>query len=813
MFRSFIALFLSFWVFIDVAAEIIEEVVVTAQKREEGVQEVPLAVSAYTSTFLEDRQIRNLVDLTKFSPSFRFQKGGTLRNSTVAMRGIGSSGQNAGIDGSVGLYLDGVFIPRQAGLIGALKDISTIEVLKGPQGTLYGANTPSGLVNVNTSDPTQEFEGRIELGLGNFGEQEASGYISGGITDDTAARLAFWQRSNDGTTKLMTGGRTNSREEWGFRFKSLWAVSDMTEIEFAADYSDLFANCCVGEWADISDEALTTFDRMATGLIVDRNTYFPSREGDGYLGRGERLDHVSYAQEQAFDDIQHMGFSVSANHELSNGHELSVVASYRDWDSNQAQDQDTIGIDVSVWTDQPETHKTKSLEVNYSSPAGEQLNYLVGIFYYEDDGFFWQQSQLVAPGCSFTRNVQGRVDSGALEDTMADRLRCDGHGRSDQWDQTHESLAAYAQFGYDLTEQWSITLGARVTKDDKSVDKRVRLFDNLTETNYENYGLNCPLCTFAEGRPTANNLGLLFGTQGFQDSLDNTQATYSLSTQYTLEDTGAADDVMFYARYATGYKAPGINARPIRFTTIPTNYDEETSTNIELGVKSTWLDNRLLLNVTLFQNDFEDLQQIASNPASDPTGAVGTFVQNAGELDHTGVELEYIFQPNANISVSGALTYLDSEYKEFRGAPCPGIGDIPKDAVLTNLCDFSGFENTRTPKIRTNHTVRYSAPSIRENVDWFVQASWIYEDDYYLTSDLDARGLVDSFSLFDASAGLEAADGGWGLTFYVRNLTDELYPIGLINGAVPGLFGNRGSKILRLGDPRTFGVKVIASFD
>ena len=811
--KKIVMLFLGFWVSLDAAAEMIEEVVVTAQKREEGVQEVPLAVSAYTDTFLEDRQINNLTELTKYSPSFRMDEGGTLRNSFVAVRGIGSSGQNAGIDGSVGLYLDGVFIPRQGGLIGSLKDISTIEVLKGPQGTLYGANTPAGLVNVNTADPTQDFEGKIQFGFGDYGEQQTAGFVSGGITDNSAARIAFWQRSNDGTTKLKTGGSTNSREEWGLRIKGLWTPSDSTVVEVAADYSDLFANCCVGEWTDISDEALTTFDRMAAGLLLDRDLIFPSREGDGYLGRGEKLDHVSYAQKQAFDDIQHMGFSLSISQEMWNGHELSAVASYRDWDSNQAQDQDTVGIDVSVWTDQPETHKTKSLEINLSSPGDGQLNYLLGMFYFEDEGFFWQQSQLVAPGCSFTRNVQNRVNNGSLEDTMENRLRCDGHGRSDQWDQTHESLAFYAQGDYDLTDQWSVTLGARMTQDDKSVDKRVRLFDENTEANYETYDLNCPLCSFADGNPTANNLGILFGTQAFEDSIDNSQVTFSASTQYKLNDIGAADDMMVYARYATGYKAPGINARPIRFATIPTNYDAETSTNIELGLKSTWLDKRLLANVTIFQNNFDDLQQIASNPASDPTGAVGTFVQNAGELDHTGMELEYIFQPSARLSISGALSYLDSEYIEFRGAPCPGIGDIPKDAVLTNLCDFSGFENARTPKIRTNHTVRYAAPSMREGVDWFVQGSWIYEDEYYLTSDLDDRGLVDALSLFDATAGLESVDGRWNLTMYVRNLTDEVYATGLINGAVPGLFGNRGSKIVRLGAPRTMGATVTVNFN
>jgi iron complex outermembrane receptor protein len=791
----------------------IEEVIVTAQKREEGVQEVPLAVSAYSGQFLEDRQIRNLEDLSDFSPSFNFNAGGTLRNSYVAVRGIGSSGQNAGIDGSVGLYLDGVFIPRQSGLIGSLSDVSAVEVLKGPQGTLYGANTPAGLVNVTTADPTQEFSGSLQVGAGNHGSQETSGFVTGGLTDNLAARATFWQRSNDGYTKLKTGGRANSREDWGMRLKTLWTPSDSTIVEFAADYSDIVAYCCVGEWIDISDEALTTFDRMAEGLLLNRDLIFPNREGDGYLGRGEILDHVSYSQKQAMDDIEHWGLSVKVSQEVMDGHELSLVASYRDYDSNQHQDQDTVGIDVTVWADQPETHETTSVEVNFSSPTGNRYNYLLGLFYFEDDGFFWQQSQLVAPGCSFTRNVQNRVNAGTLQDTLADRLRCAGHGRSDQWDQTHESLAVFAQGTYEITDQWSVTLGARLTRDDKSVDKRVRLFSPETEANYAVYDLNCPLCSFAEGNPTANNLGLLFGTAGFQDQIDNEQTTYSISTQYTLEDVGAADDILLYARYATGYKAPGINARPIRFPTIPTNYDEETSDNLEFGFKSTWLDRRLLANVAIFMNDFEDLQQIASNPASDPTGAIGTFVQNAGTLENRGIELEYIYQPTANLNLSGSIAYLDSEYAEFPAAPCPNIGNIPKDATITNLCDYSGFENVASPELRSVQTLRYGAPTPRANVDWYAQASWIYTDDHYVTSDLDERGLQKAYSIINASLGLEAADGSWNLSIYGRNLSDKIYVTGLINGAVPGLFGNRGSKVVRLGEPLTFGARLTVNFD
>ena len=504
---------------------VIEEIIVTAQKREESVQEVPLSITAFTGDYLEDRQINNLLELTRFAPSMEFQSGSSARNAFLTVRGIGSSGQNAGIDGSVGLYLDGVYIPRQGGLMQSLTDIQAVELLRGPQGTLYGANTPAGLLNVNTRAPTQDFEGRIEVGAGNFDMREVSGYVSGGITDDVAGRLAFWSREHEGTVKLHTGGRSNSREDYGGRVRLLWSPSDTAEYEFIGDYSRVDTVCCDGEWIDISDEALATFDRMAAGLNLDRTTVFPSRTGDGFEGRGEKIDQKSFAQGQGADTIEHWGVSFRAGWTVLDDHDLTAVLSYRDFDSEQAQDNDEVGVDVTLFADQPETHETLTAELSLSSPDDQFLTWTAGLFYFNDDAFFQQQSQQMLPGCMFTRNTEGRVTKGSLADTIEDRSRCAGHGRGDEWDQTHESIAVFAQGDLNLTDRWSISIGARLTQDDKEVDKRVRLFDAQSEDIVAQFGLNCPLCTFGTGTATINGLGVLFGSAAFEHSIDNTQLT------------------------------------------------------------------------------------------------------------------------------------------------------------------------------------------------------------------------------------------------------------------------------------------------
>ena len=156
-----------------------------------------------------------------------------------------------------------------------------------------------------------------------------------------------------------------------------------------------------------------------------------------------------------------------------------------------------------------------------------------------------------------------------------------------------------------------------------------------------------------------------------------------------------------------------------------------------------------------------------------------------------------------SLSLSGSVAYLDFEYTEFQAAPCPGLGNVPRHATKTNLCDFTGFGNMRTPELRGVQTLRYAKPTPRANVDWYAQANWLYIDDQYVTPDLDLRGLQKAHSTFNSSVGLEANDGAWNLSFYGGNLSDKTYVSGLINRAVPDLFGNRGSKVARFGEPMT----------
>ncbi|MCZ6890558.1 MAG: TonB-dependent receptor, partial [Gammaproteobacteria bacterium] len=479
--------------------------------------------------------------------------------------------------------------------------------------------------------------------------------------------------------------------------------------------------------------------------------------------------------------------------DFEGGNSLVFVTSYREWDSQQKQHNDEHGGTYSIFANQPEIQKTTDIEVRLISPTGQFWEYLVGVYAHFRDSEFIQQSQLLAPGCLYSRNTEGRVNSGAIADTTEARSGCVGWWRNDFWQQDTTSYAGFGQVTANVTDAWSLIGGLRVTRDDKDAFKTVR-----------NFGPDTP----------QNGFGASFGTNAFDDQVDNTETTWAFSARYLPTGDGdSAGRFMTFGRVAKGYKSPGINARPIRFAVIPTKFGPEESLNYEVGFKSTWLDQRATFNVTLFYSEFKELQQIVSNPASDPTGALGTFVQNAGELEHKGVEIEYDALATDWLRFFGALTYLDSEFKDFDGTVCPQLGDVPASVANPALCDQTGLPNIRTPKWRMNHSVEVSGLFAGTGYGWFGRLSGIWVDDHYVSADRDFRSFQESFWIWNMSAGINSASGKWRAQFWMKNMDNEFWKRGIGNGAVPGNQGIRGSKVAYFGPPRTLGLEFIMTFD
>jgi len=807
-------------------APAIEEIVVTAEKRESTLLEVPVAVSAYSSEFLAERNIVDLYDLAQHSPSLRFDRSGAgLIGTEIILRGIGSD-SDQGIDPTVGLYLDGVYLPRMNALVQSLPDVQVVEVLKGPQGTLFGANTPGGVISVRTKSPTQEFQGKVSATIGEDDRGEMSVFMTGGLTESLAASGALWVRRHDGWMDLMQGGSFNSQDELGGRVKVLWTPRPNVRLQLAADWMENEAQCCAPEWIDISDGTLALQSELAELLGVNRDVNFATRAGEGPLGRGEKIDFLSVQRSDAMDQsVLNKGISLNAQIDMPDGlwggildgHSLNVVLSMRDFQQEVDFEASSTGVKF-LPQDLSASRESLQAEITWQSPLGQRVEYIAGAFAFQDDGVTSPRTGPALPGCLFNDLTELFVQLGRIPDTLEGRRRCEGLGRSDRWTQEWTSTALFGRVTLNVTERLSISGGARWSRDEKKVDKEVRLFSADSEQVVNEFGFPCEFCTF-DGPDDAriNEMGLLFGSLPFEDSVDNNEVLWSGTISYRLGEfiPKADDGSNWYFRVAKGYKAPGINARPIRVEEIQRTVERETSINFETGFKTAWFDRRLTANLTLFSNDFEDLQIVSVGVIPGPTGQTGAFIQNAGELRAEGVELEIRAVPTPWLSISSAWTYLNTEFLELDNKPCPTIGEFPLSQRFPSelgICDFEGFAPEKAPDWRSSNTVRLTRPIPRLSVEAFAQGSWNFTGDHFVADDLDTRSFQDAYSIIDLSFGVQALDGRWRATLWANNVTDEEYLV-TAGSSNSGIFGATNDSYRGwLGPPRLFGAKFDYNF-
>ena len=753
---------------------IIEEIIVTAQKRQENIQDVPISMASYSGDFLEAAGIDGLHDLTNYAANFRVDTHGTPRNSSIKIRGIGSYAQNAGIDSSVGVYLDDVYVPRIGAMLGNLVDIQSIEILRGPQGTLYGRNNPIGTLNLRTREPTQDTEAFLKATSGNYDRRQFSGYVSGGVGDDTAARLTFWVDDYEGYTwNTFRDSRVNDKKTQGVRIRTLTARSDRLEVSAIVDYQKSTYHCCSSEWYLLSPNALASFESVsaATGIPME---FFTAGTDDPYD------NSVSNNDTQTVVDTQH-GLAIVANYDLGDGHTLRSVTSYRKWfnDADLGFDETPASIVRGV---QDEIQKSASQEFQLSSPdggialsGGRKLEYIGGFIYHWQDSVFKQSTVFLEdaqylPLVVFLEGRTGIPGSNII-----------GPSSDDVWDQRANSKALFGQVTLHVSDDWSVTGGVRWTKDDKHA---VRV------SNYLN--------NFA---PIARN----FTNLSFDEEIDDSSAIWTFNTRYA-----ATDDVMLYFTASSGYKAPGINARPIRASDpVPVTFGEENSQAFEIGAKTLLADGRLLLNLAAFRMTMEDMQQVAANPAG-----LGVHVRNAGELVQEGLELEAQARPTDWLDIRASAAFLNSEWYDFPSGTCAKIGGAPPstDPMFPNSCDFNGLPADDSPDLKMSISAEMTFPLEKRPLEVIARAEYQYVDDFYHMPSLDSTSFQESYTLVNARVGLADINGRWQVTAWVKNLKDESYFSYIKETTAAGFTGTQGAYEAFPMPPRTFGFTVQGYF-
>lgn len=741
----------------EAGAQALEEVVVTAQRREVGLQDSALSVSAFSGEQLEEAQVFNAGDLAQTTVGLSFTNP-TPFDMELNIRGVMNTRLDApSASRSIGVFFDEVVVGRMGLMSMDFYDLERVEVLRGPQGVLLGKNVVGGAVNIITAKPEMETSAAIRAQVGNLGAKLLSGHVNVPINDKLAVRGSMQLRQNDGfASNVYTGRDLHNLDSTQARLSFLYAGDNDFEARFTFEYMEDEGNgtCAIGEggnpWSVVRDGLGITDIRKCAPEPVQYSTI----PGDSLQFYEREATSLTLRLEKGFQNSR-----------------LVSITSYRDGDGQSQYSQTGLGPDAPGVIDEvvsggPNafsyafafdfpvreaedlsqfTQEFRLVSDNDDSP----FDYIMGVYYQEDEvqknDLFWAEILLGVPSLN---------------------------GESD-WNNeaTTESYAAFGQLGYQMTDDLKLTFGARYTEDETSGQVRglVRALGDKF-----NPGDQVPL-TPLNGEPDgAGGINFYPLGGGFDTAYGDTwdELTFSGIAEYSIND-----DVFVYANISQGYKSGGFQDTPSNTAGATVPYDPETVLSYELGVKSEFMDRRLRVNAAVFMMDYENLQVEFTNDV-----CLCNIVSNASDAKIQGLELEVDFAATENLLVWFKGSFLDTEYENY----------------VISTGDFSGNQLQRTPDNQVNTGLEYTtgmgdwsrALKFRLSYTWQDEMPWAHTNVSY----------EDAYGMLDGRIGLSPEGQNWTLALWGRNLTDEEPRANVIEFL--------GGDVSLYNPPRTYGVEV-----
>jgi len=746
----------------------IAEIVVTAQKREQGLQQVPIAVTALSADRLQAAGVRDIKDLTILTPGLLVASTSNPTYTTARIRGVGTVGDNPGLESSVGVVVDGVYRPRNGVALGDLGELSRIEVLKGPQGAVFGKNTSAGVINVVTARPTFDFGANGEATVGNYGQVGGSASVTGALLDDrVAGRLFVAARQRKGFYEVRTGAgpRTETRDDdqdyYTLRGQLLIRPSSRAEVRLIADYTRRDENCCVGVQKSVGPTA-----RFLSTLAAD----------GGVAQTADPFARIAYSNQSTHVGIRDAGLSAEATVNLTDDIKLTSVSAWRNWRAKLGQDWDFTSADVAVRPDDGRFGNEFDMltqEVRLEGSAGP-VDWLVGGFYAREN-LDRDDSQLY--GADYERYLSLILTGGAsstqvstLTGLPAGSVYRAGAGLADVYRQRARNFAVFTNNVVHVTDQFELTFGLRYTTERKRVTAQYANTDGgvgCAAAIARNAASLATLC-LPWSNPAFNNL-----TQ--RQSLKEGEWSGTAKAAYRF-----SEGVRTYVSYARGYKAGGFNLDRSQTGLVPdasTLFPAEIVDDYEAGVKTEWLERRLIVNLAVFYEKFDNFQL--------NTFLGTTFtVRSVPRVVARGADLDFIYRAPYGLSLQGGVTYAETQYGKAAIAGLPRLaGSRLSFAPLWSASLAGSYERTLAADLIGRMSVEAK-----------------FSSDYNTGSDLDPLKVQPGFTLFNARAGLSAADESWTVELWAQNLLDRRY-IQVAFGA-PFQTGTTGAF---LGAPRTFG--------
>ncbi len=779
--------------FSGIASAQIEEVVVTAQKRPENIQDVPISISAYSGNFLEKSGIKTLQDLGNYTPNLTLSQSSQVANQRIIMRGVGSVGDSA-IEPSVAVFIDGIYYPRSASVTGTLSDLELVEVLRGPQGTLFGRNASMGALNITTRKPADELEGVLRASYGNYNDFRVAGSVSSGLTENSGGRLSFHHSDRGGYgNNTFTGAGNNDEfgdwEDSSVRGKLNFSPSEMLDINLTLDYASV-----KNESGVIEVLSSTVLPAYLNTLTVVLNPLGPL-PGGPLPDTTDTFDYTLNQDHRDYGDDEQWGGAADISWNLGN-HTVRSLTGYRSWENDTFESALRLPADLLNRLTNYQT-ETFSQEIQLLSVDGEFLEYVTGLYYYDEKYDIDQLFNLGPDFCPAVRNLVA-ARSGSLLFGNAANTQCAAGPQTGAVDldfgQELTSFAAYGQVTFNIDEQLHVSGGLRWTS-----DKKEGSFNQLVP--------NTILLPSTVTNPLAINLRAVDSAPALE--FKDKELTWMLNVSYDVTDS-----VMGYATASTGFKSGGFNADGAN-RVIPRTFESETVNNYELGLKSSLFENRLVANLGIFRTGIDNFQDRQFD-------GVNFIVQNVGELIQDGIELDLLAQPNDNLYLAAGLSYLDSEFKSFPNATnLPAIvaaaqrlGQVPATQDLT------GARNHFSPEWQVSLVSEWRDNFSDNGLGWFVRGEYQYVDEQNVGAETNQnpQSIQSAYDLVNVRAGLTGATENWELAVFGRNITDEGYcqtifnqPIGTTLGLVDATTGG-GMQRCVLGAPKTYGVEASYRF-
>lgn len=742
-------------------ALVLDEVKVSARHREESAQQVPIALSVLDGGQLNDAGIYRTEDMQQRVPSLLVSVP-NARYTSYGIRGLGSSSFNDGIDGSVGVFLDGVYLGRQGMSLYDLVDLQRVEVLRGPQGTLYGKNTSAGAINISSRAPTFEPEGSAEVSFGEYGLRQYRGTVSGALVDGVlAGRLTGYDVERDGLIdNVYDGSELRDQNRQGLRGQLLWTPSDSFSTRLIAEYG----------WQDEHGNVFMASNYSQA--TVKRAAFLGYRQLpiDPYARR------VQQDEPNTIKTLQ-TGLTLELEGQLANGATLTSITGYRDWAYDADQDGDGTALSIAQNVAVRLDHHQSSQELRLADSPNEHFDYVAGLYYLRQSLNRELGVRFGDDAAAFFLGDRPELAMLGVTPRMIPPSLLDGARQTFDGEQRTDSRAVFGQVTWHATDRLDITPGLRYTRERKQ-GWLSRQVSGLAPLGPD------PVSQIAGPLLRDTTLG---GAYYRRDAIEESNLSGQLAASYRF-----ADDLLGYASWSRGYKAGGINLEVIGPNVQPT-FDAERVTSFEVGLKSSFWNDRAMLDLALYQADVDDYQALTNRaPANEYAPPIRDNLINVGKVRLRGIELDGLLRASERVDLRLGVAWSDARYRDFPNAPC-------SPSVAQWSCDLKGERLFNAPEWSATAGVDYRHP-LEQGLELFGALDYSFRSGYYGTLEGGEGSYQPSYALTNLRLGLRRADRRWEAELWARNLFDEDYITAVYAQLGAGDYG------VLTGDPRSLGV-------